>query len=109
MAHRLALSRDRPRAVADVHYRPVAFGSLTHMAGGNSPTLDQALALLRQGRRVEGETLLLRAAERESDSSRKPFLNGLSGRSRGDAAAPVSREHAAALYDLARYLPACDR
>jgi tetratricopeptide (TPR) repeat protein len=76
------------------------------MAVGNANSLDRALALMRQDRRLEGETLLLHHVE--SASSQKSFLNRLPGRPHGEVASPASPEHAKALFDLAHYLLACE-
>lgn len=78
------------------------------MAGDPSPVLDRALALLRQGRCAEGETLLVQAVGLESEASQKPFFKRLVRKPRDGATTPVSKQHAAALFDLARYMLACD-
>lgn len=76
------------------------------MVAETSQPLGQALALLRQGRRLDGETLLLR--EIETAESQRSFF----GRSRGSAkvnrTTPASPAHAAALFDLGQYWVACE-
>lgn len=80
--------------------------SLRDMTANTSPVLDQALALLREGRRVEGETLLIRAVEAER--SQRSFVGWFGRMDQHGGSAPISRGQAAALFDLARYLLACD-
>jgi len=70
-----------------------------------SRLLDQAMELLRAGRRVDGETLLAEAIE--VTAARPSFLGPLFGLDRGRSGAARTPAQAAALFDLGQYLVAC--
>lgn len=91
---------------AEVDPRELTLLGSCLMSAKTSQSLQQALTLLRQGRRVEGETLLVRAVDAARQS--RSLLGRLRGAADGERATPSSPAHAAALFDLGRYLLACD-